>query len=191
MRAAEGRAGIPVDSARVNRFGKTAFGIAILAWASLSCRPSETKKPQKALLPVIPPAVRFRPPSDGLLTDALLDRYARVRRAARGRSDQEAARAVGVDPEEFAWVRARVVEALVYLETSQVRTAADGTYARTIASLKEAARGARDRETLRKLEEQIAALEKERTSLKSADSPPPSVAGNARRIAPRRAELEP
>jgi hypothetical protein len=78
----------------------------------------------------------------------------------------------------------------VYLETAQVRAAAEGTYARTIASLKEAAKGAKDRETARKLEEQIAALERERANLKAPDQASPSVVANAKRIAPRRAELQ-
>ena len=44
-----------------------------------------------------PAVTRFQPPADGLLTDAQLGRYARVRRAAsRGRSDGDSARAVGV-----------------------------------------------------------------------------------------------
>ena len=166
------------------------LGLGILVGAGLACRRSEARAPGKAVLPAIPSIVRFQPPADGLVTDAQLDRYARVRRAARGRTEEEAARAVGVDPQEAAWVRARVVEAIVYLETSQVRASADGTYARTIASLREAAKSAKDRETLKKLEEQIALLEKERAGLRAPDSPAPSVAANARRIAPRRQELD-
>jgi hypothetical protein len=56
---------------------------------------------------------RFRPPADGRLTPEQLDHYVRVRRAARGRTDREAARALGIDPDEFFWVRGRILEALV------------------------------------------------------------------------------
>jgi hypothetical protein len=125
-----------------------------------------------------------------MLTEGQLDRYVRVRRAARGRSEQEAARAVGVDPEEFAWVRARVVEALVFLDTAQVRSAADGTYARTIAAVREAAKSVKDRETQRRLNDQAALLERERASLKPPETPPAALAANARRVAARRADLE-
>jgi hypothetical protein len=112
-----------------------------------------------------------------------------VRRAARGRSEEEAARAVGADPEELAWVRSRVVEALVFLDTAQVRSASEGTYTRTIAAVKEAVKSVKDRETLRRLNEQIAQLERERASLKPPEAPP-AVAANARRVATRRADVE-
>lgn len=158
--------------------------------APLSCRREAGRIAPKPSLPGIPSIVRFQPPADGLVTDAQLDRYIKARRAARGRGEQEASRAVGVDPEEFAWVKTRVIEAMVYLETAQVRSAAEGTYARTIAALREASKGAKDRETARKLEEQIAALERERAALRAPDNAPPSVAANAKRIAPRRAELQ-
>lgn len=165
------------------------LALAFVLWASTACR-REAKEAVKNALPQVPRILRFQPPADGLVTDAQLDRYIRARRSARGRTDEETSRAVGVDPEEIAWVRARVVEAVVYLETAQVRAAAEGTYARTIASLREAAKGAKDRETARKLEEQIAALERERANLKAPDQASPSVVANAKRIAPRRAELQ-
>jgi hypothetical protein len=165
-----------------------------LAAVCLSTGACERASPRKGVsapgLPRLPVILRFQPPADGLLTDAQIDRYVRVRRAARGRSDEEAARAVGVDPEELGWVRTRIVEALVALDTSQLRTAAEATYARTIASLREAAKSVKDRAALRRMEEQIAGLERERGSLKAGDKPPAAVAANARRVAPRRAEIE-
>ncbi len=183
-------------------------------WAAVCVSPvacgraSPRKGTATAGLPRIPVLIRFQPPADGLLTDAQIDRYVRVRRAAKGlkgtqgppakaleqtpkiRSDEEAARAVGVDPEEFGWVHTRLVEALVALDTSQLANGADATYARTIASLREAARAVKDRETLRRMEEQIAGLERERAALKAGDKPPAAVAANARRVASRRAEIE-
>jgi hypothetical protein len=151
---------------------------------------SKTESGNTGAAPGVPAIARFRPPADGLLTDAEVERYIRVRRGARGRSEQEAARAVGVDPEELVWVRSRVVEALVFLDTAQVRTGAEATYARTIASLKEAVRSVKDRETLRRMNEQIALLERERANLKPPEAPPAAVAANARRLAPRRSDLE-
>ena len=162
--------------------------IAALA-AAFACRRAAREAP-KPVLPALPRVVRFQPPADGLVTEAQLDRYLRARRSARGRTDEEASTAVGVDPEEVAWVRARVVEAIVYLESAEVRIAAEGTYSRTIAALRQAVAGAKDNETSRKLEEQIAALEKERAGLKAPAPPSPAVLANAKRIAPRRAELQ-
>lgn len=133
---------------------------------------------------------RFRPPADGVLTEAQIDRYLRVRHAARGRSDRDAARALGVDPEEFAWVRARIIEALVELETRRVRAAADATYARALASLRESRRGVKSGEAARSLDEQIAAMERERNATKREEPSPPAVIANARKITPHRAEIE-
>ena len=169
---------------------RAAAGTALCLLAIACGSPSPKGDAPKAVLPGIRPVLRFHPPADGLLTEGQLDRYVRVRRAARGRSEEETARAVGVDPEELAWVRSRVVEALVSLDTAQVRSAADGTYARTIAAVREAAKSVKNPETLRRLNEQIALLERERASLKSPESPPAAVAANARRVAARRADLE-
>ncbi len=174
----------------MRRFAKTIIAIALCACPAACRQAGPGKGTGSPGLPAIPQVVRFKPPADGVITESQLNRYVRLRRAARGRSDDEAARAVGVDPEEVAWVRARVLEALVYLDTSQVRTETEGTYTRTIASLREASKSVKDRETLRRLEEQIAGLERERAGLK-AEPPPGPVAANARRIAPRRAEFEP
>lgn len=174
----------------MERIGRVAAAAA-LCLSAFACGERSPKAAEpKAALPGVPALSRFHPPPDGLLTEGQLDRYIRVRRAARGRFEEEAARAVGVDPEELVWVRARVVEALVFLDTSQVSSAAEGTYARTIAAAREAARSVKDRQTLRRLDDQIALLERERASLKPPESPP-AVAANARRVAPRRADLEP
>ena len=172
------------------RRGSQIFVSLALACTLVSCGREAPKPETKSALPAVAPVARFQPPAGGLLTDAQIDHYIRVRRASRGRTDDEAASAVGVDPEEYAWARARILEAIVYLEGSQVRVAADGTYSRTIASLREAAKGAKEQETRRKLEDQIAALERERAAAKAPDPIAPGVAANAKRIAPRRAEIQ-
>ncbi len=175
----------------MGRFARAAVWTALCLLSCGRGSPSLKSQPGKAAgVPGLPVRARFHPPADGLLTGAQVERYIRARRAARGRSEDEGARAVGVDPEEFSWVRARVVEALVFLDTAQVRTGAEATYARTIASLKEAARSVKDRETLRRMNEQIASLEKERANLKPPEVPQAAVASNARLLAPRRADIE-
>jgi hypothetical protein len=132
----------------------------------------------------------FEPPADRLLTERHLDLYVKVRRAARERSESDAARALGADPDEFAWVRARIVEALVALDESRVRQASGETYARTIASLRQTLRSVRDPQTARTIEAQIAGLERERAGIRGPDPLPADIAANARKVANRRAELE-
>jgi len=135
-------------------------------------------------------SLKFVPPPDGLLTDRHLDLYVKVRRAARDRSESDAARALGIDPDEFAWVRARIVEALVALDESRVREASAETYARAVASLRQTLRSVRDPSTARTIESQIAGLERERGGMRRADPLPPGLAANARKVAARRAEVE-
>jgi hypothetical protein len=134
--------------------------------------------------------LRFQPPADGVITDAQLERYIRVRRGAKARTDSDAARAVGVDPDEVAWVRARVDEALIEADSRRVRAASDEVYARTIASLRETRKSVRDAASARSVDEQIAGLERERATLRRASSAPPAVVENARKVAARRADLE-
>ncbi|HEV8611060.1 MAG TPA: hypothetical protein VGS98_13475 [Thermoanaerobaculia bacterium] len=159
---------------------------------SQGCRREKSAAVASAMKASAEAALRpdFVPPADRLLTDRHLDLYVKVRRAARERSESDAARALGVDPDEFAWVRARIVEALVALDESRVRQAAAETYARTIASLRQTLRSVRDPQTARTVEGEIAALERERAGLRAPDPLPADVAANARKVAARRAELE-
>lgn len=132
----------------------------------------------------------FEPPTDRLLTGRHLDLYVKVRRAAKDRSEADAARALGFNPDEFAWVRARIVEALVAQDVARVRDAAAATYDRTIASLRKTLESVRDRETALTIQSQIAALERERGGMRRPDPLPSDIAANARFVGSRRAELE-
>jgi hypothetical protein len=165
--------------------------VAVAVLAS-SCRREEKRPPDSAGATSVGAAVRphFEPPIDRLLTDRHLDLYVKVRRAARDRSESDAARALGVDPDEFAWVRARIVEALVALDETRVREASAETYVRTIASLRQTLKSVRDPQTARTIEAQIGGLERERAGMRRPDSVPVDVAANARKVAQRRAELE-
>ena len=163
---------------------------AALLLAAPACRQGKTRPPVVAGAPVRLLPAHFEPPADGLLTDRHLDLYQKVRRAARDRSESDAARALGVDPDEFAWVRARIVEALVALDASRVRDASAQTYTRAIASLRTTLKSVRDPRTSRTVEAQIAALERERAGMRPADPLPAALAANARKVAARRSELE-
>ena len=131
----------------------------------------------------------FSPPADGLLTDADLDLYLKVRRASKGRPDADAARAVGADPDRFTWIQARVVEALVALDARRIEEDAAETYGRTLASLRETRRSVRDAATANALDAKIAQLDRERAGLRRAETLPPRVAANSRRVAARQAEI--
>jgi hypothetical protein len=170
------------------------IGALILALASCGQDPREIRAiPRTAVARAgagLPGRLRFQPPADGLLTDAQLDRYVKVRRATKGRSDDEAAGAVGADPDEVAWVRARVDEALLEADRRRIRASADDVYGKTLASLRETRKSVKDEKDGRALDEQIAGLERERASLRKADAVPPSIVANAKRVLARRAELE-
>jgi hypothetical protein len=125
-----------------------------------------------------------------LLTDEQVERFIRVRRAAKGRTDAESARALGVLPEELSWTRARIVEALVALDEKRVREASAEVYAKAVAQLKAAQSAARNPSDARVIEEQIAALEKDRSAFRREETSPPAPARNIARVAGRRAELE-
>ena len=167
----------------------------MLLTCCLACRGASKSPPPasprpRAALERLAIVTRFRPPADGLLTDRQIDLYLRVRRAAKSQSEEEAARALGVDRDELAWVRARILEAVVALEMRHVRGASDEAYARAIASLKQTREAVRDKDSAKTLNEQIAALERERASLKGLEALPVEIASNARRVAARRAEIE-
>jgi hypothetical protein len=176
-------------AARVIALFALAAGIEVVA---SGCRRGKSEAVRAAVKESAETVLRehFEPPADRLLTDRHLDLYLRVRRAARERPEADAARALGIDPDEFAWARARIVEALVAVDAARVRQSAAETYARTIASLRQTLQSVRDPQTARTIETQIAALERERAGMRAPDALPADIAGNARKVATRRAELE-
>ncbi len=132
---------------------------------------------------------RFRPPASGQITNAQIDLFLRIRHAAGAGSDAEAARAEGMDPAEFEWVRGRIVEAFQALDAKQVTAAAAEQYARTVAMLREVRRGVRDPQAAARVDAEIAALERERVALRKGDPLAPPAGRNAALVAPRRAEI--
>jgi hypothetical protein len=170
---------------------KAAILLLGLALPPLSgCRRNESPRldPVRALKARVQPG--FTVPADGLLTDAHIEQFLRVRRDARAVEGPDAQRALGADLAEFAWVRARVREALLAWEADRVAAAAAESYARALAALREARRSTRDAKTIARLDAEIAALERERASLRKNSALPPAVVKNASRLAPRRAEIE-
>ncbi len=134
---------------------------------------------------------RFRAPADGRLTNAQIDLYLRVRRAAGAAgSDADAARALGASPAEFDWVRGRIVEALGLVDA---RSATDGALEsadRAIATLRETRRAAGDPRCAARVDAEIAGLERERAAMRRPGPVPPGASANTVRVAARRAEIE-
>jgi transposase-like protein len=173
----------------VIRFALAALALCVLA-VGPGCRKLEPPKldPVRALRGR---ATRFAPPPDGKLTARQVDAFVAVRKAAGSGSTAAAASAAGEDPAEFFWVQARIAEALGALDARKVVNAAFESYGRSIASVREARRTAPDSRTAARLDAEIAALERERASLRKAPAETsPAVAANAALLAPRRAELE-
>ncbi len=132
---------------------------------------------------------RFRPPESGELTPAQIELYLKVR-AAGGGPQADSARALGVDPAELEWTRARIAEALVALDAREVREAALESFGKGIAALREARNASRDPRSTARLDAEIAALERERAIARRMDRLPPGAARNAALVAPRRGQLE-
>ncbi len=133
----------------------------------------------------------FRAPEDGRLTAAQIDMYVKVRRAAGRGSDAEAARAVGADAGEFAWARARITEALTAHDARSTAEAAAETYAKGLAAVRDARRAAPDARTGARLDAEIAALERERASLRRRPADvSPAAGANVALVEARRAEIE-
>jgi hypothetical protein len=167
-----------------------AAALALVSALAAACRREDRPAAARPAASRIVPERKFAPPVDGLVTDGQIDRYLAVRRAARGRAEADAARALTIDPDEHAWVRARLLEALVFLDEKRVRGSSAETYARTLAKLHETRAAVRDPLTARTIDEQIAALEKERSAWKKPEPSAPSLAANARRVEKRRAEID-
>jgi hypothetical protein len=167
--------------------------LAVLVAAGLAVLPAcrKLESGQRDAVAALRARVRpqFQPPADGLLTDAQIDLFVRVRKAAGRRPPSDVAGETGADPVELAWVRARITEALLALDARQVADSANEVYANALARLKETRRAARDPKAAARLDSEIAALEKERAGLRGGDGASPA-SRNAARVAPRRAELE-
>ena len=162
---------------------------ATAALAAAFCRKVEAPRidPVRAIRERV--RLRFSPPANGLLTDAEIDAFVRVRKASGRRPPADVAEEMDVDPAEFSWVRARIGDALMALDAQRATDAAAGSYAEALATLRETRRTTRDARAASRIDAEIAALERERSGLRRPISAAPA-GRNAARIAPRRAELE-
>jgi hypothetical protein len=179
----------------VSRHARAAAVALVLLEAGLAFSSAACRKIDRSSLPAVRSlpgrlAPRFQAPANGEITPAQVDLYLRVRRAGRHGSDIEAARALGLDPVEFVWVRSRVLEAVAYLEARRVREGASEAWTRSIAVLREARRETSDARAAARLDAEIGALQREAAATRQADAGLAAGARNAPKIAARRAEID-
>jgi type II secretory pathway component HofQ len=154
----------------------------------------------------------YRPPADGRVTRAQVEAYERVLGAAvasirahppqrsagtsLGESetspDVAAARRERIDPEEYLWVRERVLEAEASVATARLNADAVAILERTLAELRSRRSGAADEGSRKLLDEQVGIFggEVERLRREAREPEPSSVRENVKLLEPRRARLE-
>jgi hypothetical protein len=150
----------------------------------------------------------YRPPADGRVTPqqvetylAVLDRVRLDRKAGKAPpssdplttvpADIAAARARGLNTEEYLWVKERVLEAEASAMTAHLNASALAMLEKTIADLKARKADAADEGSRRLLSEQLANFEGEadRVRREAREKEPESVRANAKTIEPFRARL--
>ena len=124
---------------------------------------------------------KFSPPADGLLTDTQIDRYiARAPgRARANRRRRRAGRSASTPTSSPGCGRGCSRPPSRSTRSGSAPPPPRPTRARS-PQLHETRAAVRDAATLRTIDEQIAALEKERAAWKKPEPPPPAIAANAR-----------
>jgi hypothetical protein len=199
---------------RLPRIWPGILAVALLA----ACRgraPSPKPRPRPSARPI--EAERYKPPADGRLQPAQIDLYVRVlQKEAEHRSpppapdesrrsgmslatgvdvflapDTAAARELGINTEEFAWVKERIVEAETAIEARDNLEAALETYRRSLATLRATREKVEDPKIQATLDSQIASLEQESARTRRELVQPSSAASKANEqlVSRRRAEI--
>jgi hypothetical protein len=185
--------------------------LAVLAIALAGCGSPDAGPGAPASAPLSGAAVTrdvYRPPADGKVTPAQVDAFLsvldRVRLDQRGArptpaadplssvpADVAAARARGLNVEEFLWVKERVLEAEAATMTARLNAAALAMLEKTLADLKERRADAADEGSRKLLDEQTAQFEAEaeRVRRESKAREPDVVRANVRTLEPYRTRL--
>ena len=183
---------------------------AVLAIAFAGCGPKDAGPGIPTSAPLSRAETRdvYRPPADGRVTAAQVETYLsiidRVRLDLRGArptpagdplttvpADVAAARARGVNVEEFLWVKERVLEADAAAMTVRLNASALSLLEKTLADLKARRGDAADEGSRKLLAEQTAQFEAEadRVRRESKLREPDSVRANMKTLEPLRARL--
>lgn len=184
--------------------------VAVLAAASAGCGSPDPGPGVPTSAPLTRAETRdvYRPPADGRVTSAQVETYLsildRVRLDLRGArptpagdplttvpADVAAARARGVNVEEFLWVKERVLEADAAAMTVRLNAAALALLERTLADLRARRSDAADEGSRKLLAEQTSQFEAEaeRVRRESKLREPDSVRANMKTLEPFRARL--
>lgn len=153
----------------------------------------------------------YRPPDDGVLTAAQVERFLKVREAAlrapaaparpgdegisgateARAAELTAARSLSVPVEEYLWVRERILEAEAAALTAKLNSDVLALLEKTLASLRERRPSAPDDASRKLLDEQIASFEAEaaRVRVEAGEKEPDSVSANLKVLAPFRQKL--
>lgn len=155
----------------------------------------------------------YRPPDDGVITAAQVEKFLKVREAAlrapastaparpgdegiSGASEARAAeltaaRSLSVPVEEYLWVRERILEAEAAALTAKLNADVLALLEKTLVSLRERRPSAPDDESRKLLDEQIASFEAEaaRVRAEAGEKEPESVRANLKVLAPYRQKL--
>ncbi|MBL8113264.1 MAG: hypothetical protein JNK60_10290 [Acidobacteria bacterium] len=191
-----------------------AFALALAAGA---CRRSETAPESlKAAAPAFETRVdSYRPPADGRLVPRQIEKYIEVRTRATQRAERalpeppeqkglgdalfatppdiEAARALGVNTEEYLWVKEKIHEA----EGARLAAKLDADFidllTKNLATLAKRRAEAQDEPSRKLLSEQLATFENElaRVKREQKELEPEDVRANMRILEPFRARLQP
>ena len=184
--------------------------VAVLAAVCVGCGSKDAGPGLPTSAPISRAETRdvYRPPADGRVTVAQVETYLsildRVRLDLRGArptpagdplttvpADVAAARARGVNAEEFLWVKERVLEADAAAMTALLNASALALLEKTLGDLKARRADAADEGSRKLLAEQTAQFEAEaeRIRRESKVREPDSVRANMKTLEPFRARL--
>jgi hypothetical protein len=189
-----------------------AFALAVGA-----CReaPSGGNADRESRRPALTEREAYRPPADGILTAVQIEAFLRVReatvrsysspgaraplegeeeisRATLARApEMRAARQLAVPPEEYLWVRERILEAEAAASTAKLNADVLALLEKTLASLRSRRPSAPDEASRQLLDEQIASFEAEavRVRREAGEKEPEAIRANLKVLGPYRQKV--
>jgi uncharacterized protein YicC (UPF0701 family) len=191
--------------------------VVVLAVVAGACResPSGRSAERESRRPALTEREAYRPPADAILTVAQVEAFLKVREAtirsysspaaraplegeegisratlARA-SEMRAARLLAVPPEEYLWVRERILEAEAAASTAKLNADVLALLEKTLASLRSRRPSAPDEASRQLLDEQIASFEAEavRVRREAGEKEPEAIRANLRVLGPYRQKI--
>lgn len=191
--------------------------VAALAVGAGACRDGSSgeSRQDETRRPALSEKEGYRPPADAILTAAQVEAFLKVReatvrtfsspgepvplegeegisRATLARAaEMRAARRLTVPPEEYLWVRERILEAEAAAATAKLNADVLALLDRTLASLRDRRPSAPDEASKQLLDEQIASFEAEavRVRREAGEKEPEAIRANQKILAPYRPRI--